>query len=120
MTNTNRPTPKHPIGSGEKKTRGRRRLSRDQAECLLLGELRQLLARPIENFVRLYLAGVDAIALKLVSGVLDGDPMATELMLVIVRALDRPRSAAERSSEKDRPQRLSDIAASLAFKKWMN
>jgi len=121
MTNTNRSTPKDPIGSGAKKAKERRRISRDQVETQLLGELRQLLARPIQTFVRLYLARVDAIALDLVGGVLDGDPMATQLVLTIVRALDRPAgSAAERGSDKDRPQPLSDIVASLAFKKWMN
>lgn len=124
MTDTNRSTQKGPFGSGAEKTSARRRISRDRAESLLLGELRRLLARPIEEFARIYLSRVDAIALDLVGKVLDGDPWAMELVLTIVKALDRPRSAAAgQGSEKDsarRPQKLSDAAACLARKKWMN
>ncbi len=124
MTDTNRSTPKGPFGSGAEKTSARRRISRDRAESLLLGELRRLLARPIEEFARLYLSRVDAIALDLVGKVLDGDPRAIELVLTIVNSLDRPGSvAARRGSEKDsarRSQKLCDAAARLARKKWMN
>ena len=125
MTDTNRSTPKKgPFGSGAQKSSAKRRISRDQAETLLLGELRRLMARPIEEFARHYLSRVDAIALDLVGKVLDGDPRATELVLTIVNSLSRPGSvAARQGSEKDsarQSQKLSDDAVCLARKKWMN
>ena len=124
MTDANRSTRKGPFGSGAQKSSAKRRLSRDQAESLLLGKLRRLMARPIEEFARHYLSRVDAIALDLVGKVLDGDPRATELVLTIVNSLSRPGSvAARQGSEKDsarQSQKLSDDAACLARKKWMN
>ncbi len=124
MTDTDRTTRKGPFGSGAQKSSAKRRLSRDQAESLLLGKLRRLMARPIEEFARHYLSRVDAIALDLVGKVLDGDPRATELVLTIVNALGRSGSVAARpGSEKDsarRSQKLSDAATYLARKKWMN
>ena len=124
MTDTNRPTQKGPFGSGAEKSSAKRRISRDRAESLLLGELRRLMARPIEEFARHYLSRVDAIVLDLVGKVLDGDPGATELVLTIVKALDRPGSVgARRGPEKDsarRSQNLSDAATCIARKKWMN
>ena len=75
MTDTNRSHAKKKAPSGPaQKSSAKRRISRDQAETLLLGELRRLMARPIEEFARHYLSRVDAIALDLVGKVLDGDP----------------------------------------------
>jgi hypothetical protein len=128
MTDVNPPTPKIRSAAGGDKSVARQRISRNRIEDVLREELRRLLVTPVEEFARLQVARLDAMILRLVGRVLDGDLEAIDVVLMVVNALDRVPGGIEAhrfepcSEEvRARPaQKLCDAAARLARKKWMN
>jgi hypothetical protein len=108
-------------GAGVDEIGAKRKISRNRIEDMLRDELRRLWVAPVEEFARLQIARLDAMILKLVGRVQDGDLEAIDRALMIINSLDRlPGFAkvrcAEPYSEEARArllQKLNDVAARL-------
>jgi hypothetical protein len=125
MTDANPSTPAMRSAAGVDKTAARRRISRNRIEDLLRNELRRLWVAPVEEFARLQIARLDAMILKLVGRVQDGDLEAIDRALMIVNSLDRlpgfiKAQRVEPYSEDARArlvQKLHEVAARLESEK---
>ena len=132
-TQSARPTPSRshrvPASSdasaGGEQISAKRRASRNRIENLLREELRRLWVEPVEEFARLQIARLDAMILKLIGKVQDGDIEAINSALMIVASLDRlpgfiKAQRAESYSEGARMrllQKLYDVVARLEAEK---
>ena len=110
--------------SGEK-AGAKRQAASNRIENLLPEELRRLWVEPVEEFARLQIARLDAMILKLIGKVQEGDMEAIDSALMIVASLDRlpgfiKAQRAESYSEEARMrllQKLNDVAARLGAEK---
>jgi hypothetical protein len=67
----------------------KREISRRRIEDLLHEHLRRLWVAPAEEFARLQIARLDAMILKLIGRIQDGDLEAMDRTLMIINSLDR-------------------------------
>ncbi len=128
-TQSRRSAPTRPRGflaspdacAGTEEIGAKRKITRNRIENLLRDELRRLWVAPVEEFARLQLARLDAMILKLIGRVQDGDLEAIDRALMIVNSLDRlpgfiKAQSAEPYSGEARArliQKLTDVAARL-------
>ena len=118
------PASSNASASGER-AGAKRQAARSRIEDLLREELRRLWVEPVEEFARLQIARLDAMILKLIGKIQDGDIEAIDSALMIVASLDRlpgfiKAQRAESYSEEARMrllQKLNDVAARLEAEK---
>jgi hypothetical protein len=67
----------------------KREISRRRIEDLLYEHLRRLWVAPAEEFARLQIARLDAMILKLIGRIQDGDLEAMDRTLMMINSLDR-------------------------------
>jgi len=106
---------------GADETGAKQKITRNRIENQLRDDLRRLWVAPVEEFAQLQVARLDAMIMKLVGRIRDGDVEAIDRTLMIVDSLDRlPGFGAARRhepySEETRArllQKLNDAASRL-------